>query len=191
MKKIIIIGIVLGSFWHSNLIAQGIAQVPYHMNLEDTPYFWELENWTVENDDPLVPEIITSENSFYNNWPGFDASEGKSFLMIWSSISSPVYVKQVTTDATLKIDLSGNDDFYLQGAWKGVFHAEGLVNCFSSEGFPKVCDFTDFIDVENEGIFISDDGGDSYVKIMGFSGVNNWNSFKLNLSVLSSYMALT
>ncbi len=185
MKKIIIIGIVLGGFWYSNLIAQGIAKVPYYMNFEDTQFYWDLENWTVENDYPLVPEIINSENSFYNNWPGVDSSEGKSFLMIWSYIAGSGYIKQLITDATLKIDLSGNDDVFLQGGWKGVFHEKGSINCFSPEGLPKDCEFIEGENEENEGIFISDDGGDTYVKIMGFSGFNKWNNFTLNLSLLS------
>jgi hypothetical protein len=187
MKKNIIIGIVFWSLGHSNLIAQGIAQVPYHMNLEDTPYFWDLENWTVENDDPLVPEIINSENDFFDSWPGVDPSEGKSFLMIWSNFGPEGYVRELITDVTLKIDLSGNDDFFIQGSWKAVFHEEGVGNCLSDDGWmPVDCDLADFIDEDNEGIFISDDGGETYVKIRGFSGFNKWNEFSLNLSLLSS-----
>jgi hypothetical protein len=187
MKKIIIIGIVLGCLWNSNLIAQGTAQVPYRMNLEDTQSYWELENWTVENEDPLVPEIINSESRFLDNWPGIDSSEGKSFLMIWSYYGPEGNVRELLTDATLKIDLSGNDDVFLQGAWKAVFHEEGTDNCLSDCGWMNVdCDLADFIDEDNEGIFISDDGGDTYVKIRGFSGFDRWNEFRLNLSLLSS-----
>ena len=187
MKKIIIIGIVLGGLWHSNLMAQGIAQVPYYMNFEDFEYntdIIELENWTTEHDVLMgAREIINVDNS---HWPGADAYEGKSILMIWSYISGSGYIRQDIVDATLKIDLSGNDDFFLQGAWKGVFHEVGYINCFSPEGLPRNCAFIEGDNEESEGIFISDDGGDSYVKIMGFSGVNNWEEFKLNLSLLSS-----
>lgn len=186
MRRIIIIGIMLGGLWHSRLIAQGIAQVPYNMNLEETPFFWELENWTVENEYQMPPNIINSGDNFFDSWPGVVPSEEKSFLMIWSGVGPQGYVMQMITDATLKIDLSGNDEVFLQGAWKAVFHKECIENyLFDYGGICEDYDLADFIDEENEGIFISDDNGATYVKIRGFSDFNSWNEFRLNLSMLS------
>ena len=174
MKSIIVI--VIGFLFHFSMTAQNRAQVPYSMNFEDHTYFFELDNWTVERESSGgFNEIINADDSYYS---GADAYEGKSSLMIWSDVIPGIGygVLHVIMDATLKIDLSGDDVIFLKGAWKGIYQEEGMY-CIQ--------DVTDFIDDENEGIFISDDDGETYVKIMGFSGFGEWNKYDINLYRLS------
>ncbi|WP_082179583.1 T9SS type A sorting domain-containing protein [Anaerophaga thermohalophila] len=174
MKSIIVIAI--GFLLHFSMIAQNRAQVPYSMNFENHTYFFELDNWTVERESSGgYNEIINTDDSYYS---AADAYEGTSSLMIWSDIIPGIGygVLHVIMDATLKIDLSGDDVIFLKGAWKGIYQEEGMY-CIQ--------DVSDFIDDENEGIFISDDDGETYVKIMGFSGFGEWNEYDINLHRLS------
>lgn len=176
MRKIIIIGILVGYFWHFDITAQKVAQVPYSTGFEEQDDFSELESWFKEREEPGgVIEIVDTEDSFF---PDADAYKGTSSLMIRSDIVTGIGtgIHQVITDATFKIDLSENKSYFLEGAWKAVFEKEGA-SCIN--------EFSDFEDEDNEGIFISEDEGENYVKVKDFPEYGEWNDFKLNLNRLA------
>ncbi|MFW5752374.1 MAG: hypothetical protein ACOCW8_03445, partial [bacterium] len=116
MRKIFIIGILVGYFWHFDITAQKVAQVPYSTGFEEQDDFSELESWFKEREESGdVIEIVDTEDSFFLD---ADAYKGTSSLMIRSDIVSGVGtgIHQVITDATFKIDLSENKSYFLEGA---------------------------------------------------------------------------
>lgn len=173
MKKIIIIGIVLGSFWTSKLIAQDIAQVPYYMDFENQNSFYALDYWIIERDFPGGYNEIISDDSY----------DGSSSLKIWSDIAMGYGLTELVMDATIKLDLSEADMPLFEGYWKGVFYQENEESCYMG--------FSAFSDGANEGIFISDDDGQEYVKVYSFRSYGNWKSFKLNLRKLTDQYSLS
>jgi hypothetical protein len=171
MKKIL--GIIIGSLLYLSLFAQDRAVVPFSddfdpvsggpIELKNNPWIAE-HNYSGSLPFCLPSFLKTTEDAYsgtyslkiFNNY-NEDADKGEVH---------PVFSHRIM-DATLMLDLSNEGRFIFEGAWKGV-------NIQNSHW-----------DDENNGIFISDDDGQSYVEIVDLSGTGEWNFFRLNLSLLA------
>ncbi|RCW38861.1 T9SS type A sorting domain-containing protein [Marinilabilia salmonicolor] len=168
--------IVFGCLIVCGAMGQDRAQLPYTMSFENQNYFEELDFWTVQPDEFGLQ--MGYRDIIYD-----DSHEGSSSLKVWGAIVPNMQINYNLSNATIKLDLLGSSMPFLKGYWKGVVNKSG--HCILQS------EYNDLSDVENEGVFISDDDGETYHKVHSFRGYGVWNSFKLNLRRVAEQYGLT